>query len=601
MRDSAGLAPAFPDSAVARREYTRLARDVSGGYQLAFATLPGGVSKMVAQGGPVGIALLAAVAVALLLVERALAPAGPLGWDEGYHALWGLRLAGDLRAGDLLGLLYDSYRQVYWPPGYSWLVAVPLALFGPLTELVRGVGLVALVATSLVAARAGQDLAGPGLAGKVGSLVAAASVLLAGGVLALAPQAMLELPALFWLTLGLWLAARLASAPTARTALALGVVIALTFLTKQNYGVLLGLAVTVSSLGAGAWWRWPPPPGAAAVRRAQLLAAGVLAILLLVWFAYPPKVVQTLQSLRNTPWGPDAASLEGFLFYPRTTLWLAGSWLLLGLWLAALSTALRPAALRDSRILLLLAFVGWQMLFAQLSATKIDRHLLPLVPAGALLLATQIGWLLKRLAPPGRWLALGTLLALGGGHAALVLPAVAPPAVPADRQLTAAVLARLPAGPGLVISTIDLLLPVSSLDWELARTGRLSIDGAGALTYASEQRFTAGTLPRLPEPWRGLLARLATRWPGEQGLATLYLGLPLDAPELELRLASLPERLAAANARRPFPQAVIILPAASPRFPEVTPEAVRAALEAAGYRQTEQEAVAGLTVLQFRR
>lgn len=538
------------------------------------------------------LVLIAALGTAGVVVVRSLLPAGPMLWDEGYHALWGARIAADVCDGDLLALLYDSYRQVYWPPLYSWLAGLVIVAAGPSTELVRAIGVVALVGAALALFAAGRHFA-PGGAGVVGGVAASAVLLLSTAALELAPQAMLELPGLLLLIVGFWIYGQLWRSPSPPLLMwmALGTIIVLAFLAKQNYGVLLGLAVAGALLVDGEWLSRRPSAQARQRRRGHLLAAGVTALLLALWFAYPQKVVQTVQSLRNTPWGPSATTLEGVLFYPSQLGWLAGTWLMAAIWLAALVATTRLAWLRDGRIRLLLIFIAFQVLFAQLSATKIDRHVLPLVPAFALLGAAQVALLSARW-PRAVALGLAMLVAV---QASVVFPSLRPVGDPTLRiPLAAAVEAVGPTT--LVVGNIDLPYSPATLDWELLRRGVLSVDGAGALSLASERRFATGVLPRLPPPARSSLARLPARWPGGSGAASLYVGLPLDAPDLELRGPGLERAIAGALERRPLDRVVALVPMESPRFPEATVEAVATAATSVGLQLSAREPVAGTVI-----
>ena len=80
------------------------------------------------------VIVAAALGVALGVFERAILVAGPLSGDDAYHSLWGLRIAEDIRQGQWLGLAYDTYRQVYWPPLHSWYLAALFLLWGPRTR-----------------------------------------------------------------------------------------------------------------------------------------------------------------------------------------------------------------------------------------------------------------------------------------------------------------------------------------------------------------------------------------------------------------------------------------------------------------------------------
>src|SRR5262245_60778309 len=69
-------------------------------------------------------------------------PGSPFLWDEAAHAIRGLVIAEDLQSGDWLGFLYDTYRQVYWPPLHSWLAASEFLSWAPTPVVIRTVSLV---------------------------------------------------------------------------------------------------------------------------------------------------------------------------------------------------------------------------------------------------------------------------------------------------------------------------------------------------------------------------------------------------------------------------------------------------------------------------
>ncbi|MCS7003233.1 MAG: hypothetical protein NZ518_10335, partial [Dehalococcoidia bacterium] len=87
--------------------------------------------------GVTGALLVASLGVAAIILVRVIIPSGTMGWDEGYHALWGARILADLRQGDALAFAYDSYRQVYWPPLHSWWMAFWFAIAGETTVVAR--------------------------------------------------------------------------------------------------------------------------------------------------------------------------------------------------------------------------------------------------------------------------------------------------------------------------------------------------------------------------------------------------------------------------------------------------------------------------------
>jgi hypothetical protein len=78
-----------------------------------------------------GIALI----VFWLINTKLLQIRGPFVGDEGVHALKGVQFAYDLKTGDWLGFMLDSYRQVLYPPLHSWVVAIAYLVAGPSINL----------------------------------------------------------------------------------------------------------------------------------------------------------------------------------------------------------------------------------------------------------------------------------------------------------------------------------------------------------------------------------------------------------------------------------------------------------------------------------
>src|SRR5438067_7122064 len=64
-------------------------------------------------------------------------PGAGFSWDEASHSLKGLVITNDLRSGDWLGFLYDTYRQVYWPPLHSCMTGIAFLCAGPAAGTAR--------------------------------------------------------------------------------------------------------------------------------------------------------------------------------------------------------------------------------------------------------------------------------------------------------------------------------------------------------------------------------------------------------------------------------------------------------------------------------
>ncbi len=493
-------------------------------------------------------AAFAAVAAAVAL--EVIAPAGPLDWDEGFHALFGLRAFEALRRFDLLTFLYDSYRSVYWPPLHSWLLAGVFSLAGASAVTARAASLAALAAAALFTFFAGRRIGGP-----AAGTIAALALIAAPGVAVLSGRAMLEVPALAVLAAALYASAVFldpAAAPKAPAALAAGLLVFATMLAKTNYGVLLALALSATALAGLSLARRGGAPGPG--RRSWLLAAAGLALPLAVWFAYTPKIRSTLGALANRPVGPPRFSPDGLLFYPRAAVLLLGAPLLVLLFMGTAAALARCR--REPAVLCLALLAAFQLLFAELSATKRNRHLLPLVPALALLGGTGLAGAYRAAGRRG-WAA----LAVGGAAMlAVQLPvfrASLRPATPDGGNVLLEALARsLPERPSFaVVGTTDGPVAPATLDFFLAGRGLLSVEGAASLHLPSEERALAALAARFPRAAGLLPAR--RRWPGPSSF-TAYLGFPRGDAAATWTDANVSRRLAAALTERPADVVVAI-------------------------------------------
>jgi hypothetical protein len=548
--------------------------------------------------------LIATAALCYALAVRSIYPAGPLVGDEGFHAMWAARIAADAQAGQPLSLAYDSYRQVYWPPGFAWLMGAVLLVANPSDAAARMVGLLGLTGLALALYWGGRALAPTERSAAVVGLIAAAAGVTAGGILEIAPRAMLDVPAAALLACGFALYLHLLRRP--RTSPVgwslLGGLIVATFLFKQNYGVLLGLALAAAFVLDGQWYRRHPNSEAAAFRRSHMNTAAVMAVLLAIWFGYPQKIMQTLQSLRNSPWGPDRSSLEGVLFYPCQSKWLAGSWLLLATWLAAVAASSTKSCLRDARIRMLLIFIVLQVALAEWSVTKIPRHIMPLVPAFAMLTAYQAGRLLQA---RSRFVSVGAASVVAlvlTAHIVAAVQSLGPVADHAGSQLLQVLAAESRRGDRvLLIGSIDLPATPAAIDWRLLGERAITVDGAGSLVTASEQRFSERLLPKLPAVLQSRLQRLVDRWPASSGNTSLYVGWPLE-PSLQLRAGNFQETVRRIVSARRIDRVVWASAPIDSRQTGVTSGLATRQLSALGFQPDPSPiAVEGVLVHVFRR
>ena len=204
------------------------------------------------RSGPCTLAFVLVVAASAvagwLLLSRVLLLQHTPGSDEVAHALDGALIAHDVRKHDWIGLLIDTYSQVYWPPMHSWVLAGAFLIAGQSLEVARATSVLAfallvptLFLTGRVVAPRHEVLAGS---------IAAALALTSPGLMASAIQNMLEMPGLLALSattlVYCWLESRPEASPRAHALLGVGT--ALTYLVKSNYGILLIIAVVLAKL-----------------------------------------------------------------------------------------------------------------------------------------------------------------------------------------------------------------------------------------------------------------------------------------------------------------------------------------------------------------
>lgn len=555
------------------------------------STVPAGTASARRAGLFTLLAVLAAAAsLAFLVYRRKIAPAGPLAWDEGYHALHALRAAVELREGSFLRLAYDAYRSVYWPPLHALYVGALFLLFGATAEVARASSLPALVAAAgLLAASALRTR------GTAAALVAGFGFLLSPAIPYLSGSAYLELPALALLTLSLLLYV------SGRHPVLLGLSVFATYLARTNYGVLLALGLAVAlAVDAAPGRRLPPGDPRLAARRDALRTLAALAVPLALWFAYPPKIVHTLAALVNLPTGPSAFGAEGLLYYPRAAVRLAGSGPLLAFYVAALVLSFSPRWRRDRNVRLVAILALLQIVLAEISQNKLSRHILPLAVLLPFLLGVSADdlWARSRTAVRGAMAGVFVLLL------ALQLPALAAAfrtATPRGGEAVLAAVVEKTSGSGrtVFVASEAALVPPATCDFTLLAGGVVPLEGLGSLRTASEQRL-AESAAALPGPLARIVREEAGRWPGAASYS-VYVGIPRGDAALRWTPENFPGRLAALLTRAPVDRVVALSDPEGRSFP-LTPAYLESALSGLGFAlESSVRPSPGTALLTFRK
>ncbi|MCC6457362.1 MAG: glycosyltransferase family 39 protein [Caldilineaceae bacterium] len=484
--------------------------------------------------------LLATVTVMALVATVVIPTRGPFHWDEATHAFKGLVIAHDLRQGDLLSFAYNSYRQVLYPPLFSWFLALGFLTFGPTAVTVSWVSLLFFGLGAGLMWLAGGQLDSQRLRLRRTNFTGAIAAFLwltSPPLLAYATQGMLEIPGLVMTSLTLLVALKLlhddqpvGSSPP-REWMLLGLLVALTYLMRPQYGVVVGLALALSLLFHMRGHLW----------RSQTFYALLPFVLILgAWFAYTPKLPSTLHWLINVPDGVDEPySVAGWLFYPLAVVRNSGSPWLFGLYMVALVWAWFKRRSPGVNLLVILVLVLFTI--SMFHHNKQARYLFPMLPAFFLLggygIAEFWRWAWRR---AGAWRMVGvvSLLLLLLQVGLLLQTAIQPgPGSSSDSgsdSTTAYIFEAIKeASNTLVIGSMEMTTPGPPLlDWRLsADAGLLAPPQAGSAAQIDEGRHLGEIAARLPLPaWlTQAVIQVVTSYDQPAPVHTLYVDLPLRA------------------------------------------------------------------------
>ena len=312
----------------------------------------------------------------------------PFDTDEAFHANGGLTLALDLRARDWGAFVVDSYRQSAYPPAFSWLEALVMALFGASPLVARMCSLVCLVGAAVVLYAIGLEL--DDQFGWLIGLVSVGLTLTAQVVLVYSAMAMLEVPGLLVSLATLWAYLRAAKQPTAAKLGLVSLLMALTMLAKYPYGTVVVPTIMVMEVLA-----------LQNVRRRALLAKrwawlfGPFVLIMLAWFARPYKIAAFFEYATSQPAQVSLFSIENLVYYPRSIAFhFSPSPVTAILILGGVVYAI--ARWRDERLRVLLIYLAIGLLEMTFKLQKHPRFIATIVPAAHLLTGALLAWLVSR-------------------------------------------------------------------------------------------------------------------------------------------------------------------------------------------------------------
>jgi 4-amino-4-deoxy-L-arabinose transferase-like glycosyltransferase len=479
---------------------------------------------------PHALILIAALFTGWRIYTLMILPAGSFRWDEAAHALRGLLIADDLQQGSWLGFLFDTYRQVYWPPLHSWLTGLAFLVAGPGMVTARICSLVAYLLTVplLYLAARSMRIRARAIAG----LSAVVLFLTSPPLIDFASQCMLEAFGLLAVSLTILIYFRVCRDDVLpQKHVLLGLCVTFAYFVKSNYGIVLLLTIAVMVILDA---RFRPR---ALLTSANYYIALPMFIIFPLWFAYPKKLTVTWEALVNVPWGvTEPYGVEGLLFYPRAFFQLSGSAWFGAMFLLSLLVAF--AFWRDRKVRFLLVLIIIQMVSGELHHDKMERHILPILPALFLLAgyAAAEGWArLQGMRHRLRfWLAYAVAGVLFFHAFSLWASSMRPYVKDQGREAGDYIATVVRNGaPALVLGTMDPCdLPPPLLDWHLlTQEGTMTIHQSGSLGQIEEERRLASILEQSRAPtWLiNTILPVLTRSDQPAISRTLFLGLPKNA------------------------------------------------------------------------
>ena len=173
--------------------------------------------------------------VCIVLYAYAVVPAGPFGWDESSHAVYGLRQVQHLTRADWAAFLRENTAMSVWAFLHAWMLAAVYLIAGVGVLQARAFSLLCLFVFVQVLYRLTADMAPR--AGWLAGTLACAFALTSPELLLYAGRAMLELPGLCvgWLAMCFYL--RALRDQRWRAYGAAGLLAVATFFTRYEYGL----------------------------------------------------------------------------------------------------------------------------------------------------------------------------------------------------------------------------------------------------------------------------------------------------------------------------------------------------------------------------
>jgi len=255
-----------------------------------------------------------------------------------------------------------------------------------------------------------------------------------------------------------------------------------------------------------------------------------VAISLVIWFLYPPKIRSTLAALVNQPFGmEDPYSLAGLLFYPNVVLHFFGSVWQSILPITGFILAFKYWKNPGVRFVLLLGII--QLALAIPHHTRGDRHMVAMAPALALAAGFVFGEYWSAWSGlVGRWAPRAATIAICGMNVVLFPSFLHPGMTGSQSEVPNRIAAEAKVHKStLILGTREFNYPSPpGLDWSLVVDAKLMpITHSGVTMNVEEDRKIWRIAQNLPLPFllKNALNRVTSRGDQKAKLRSIYLGL----------------------------------------------------------------------------
>ncbi|MFC2141385.1 ArnT family glycosyltransferase [Acidobacteriota bacterium] len=298
-------------------------------------------------------------------------------WDSAEHAWEGLIIASDIKAGDLVSFLGDTYRQGWWPFLHSWLLAPAFMIFGNTYAVARLVSLLCVTIFVLIVYRIGLKMH-PNQGIWIG-LIVVCLCLTSRPYLVLSAMCMSEVPGMLMTFITFFLYLKAINEKSNYFYLCTSFFLAITLFTKWHHGVFVIFAVFITQLSLNK----------KILSRNNLALFSPFLVMMLGWFAYPPHIASFFGHSTFQPHFYTFLSFDNLLYYPKSFLQVYHSSGIIAVILGvSFIIALKNIKKSETRLFLAHILIGIILLTIKLDNRH--RYIVTIIPSIWLLGATQL-------------------------------------------------------------------------------------------------------------------------------------------------------------------------------------------------------------------